>query len=281
MSLLNSLEIEEIVNKNKSHSSAFVFHHLPSDTGITIGNFLRRILLNHVSSTAIMGVEISDKNGPVETEFAASWEGIDKPIPIYLIIKLQEIVLVEKKPREGIFVLEMDITNDTKKERVIVAGDFSKIKEVEIKNPELELATLSPGGKLSLKLYCQKSWGYREVKEKEDQEEAKKKIKDYFPEAKDSVIILDTDYSPVKLVNSQMGEVVISSTSKEEKLTLTIDTNGAITPKKALQEALEISQDSFSRIFQLINDSDKAAIKKKKGELSSEPTAEEIKKVKI
>ena len=72
MSLLNSLEIEEIINKNKPHSSSFVFHHLPSDTGITFGNFFRRILLNHISAIAIMGVEIADKNGPVETEFAAN-----------------------------------------------------------------------------------------------------------------------------------------------------------------------------------------------------------------
>jgi DNA-directed RNA polymerase alpha subunit len=50
----------------------------------------------------------------------------------------------------------MVVENNTKKERIITADDFSKIREVEIKNPDLELTTLSPGGKLSLKLYCQK-----------------------------------------------------------------------------------------------------------------------------
>ena len=114
------------------------------------------------------------------------------------------------------------------------------------------------------------------MKEKKDQEEARKRIKDFFPEAKDNVIILDTDYSPVKLVNSQVEEVVTSSTKKEEKLILTIDTNGAIEPKKAFQEALEISQNCFNHIFQFINDNREILIKKKKEKLSSEPAPEEI-----
>ena len=149
---------------------------------------------------------------------------------------MKKIAFVEKEVKEKeIFMAEMVVENNTKKERIITADDFSKIKEVEIKNPELELITLSPGGKLGLKLYCQKNWGYQERKEKEEQEEMKKAIKDYFPhEEEDNIIILDTNYSPVKLVNSQVAEVTVSPTKKEERLTLTINTNGMIEPHEAL-----------------------------------------------
>ena len=280
MSLLSSLEIEEIVSKNKPSSSAFIFRHLPLTTGITLGNFFRRILLNHISGIAIVGAEIADKNGPLKTKVDASWEGIDKPIPWYLIVKLKEVVFVEKEAREGIFRVEMVVENNTKKERIITAGDFSEVREVEIKNPELELTTLSSGGKLNLKLYCQKSWGYQEKKEKKDREEMKKAIKEYFPNEEDNIIAFDTNYSPVKLVNSQVDKVIVDLTKEEEKLTLTIDTNGAIEPRQALQEALEISQQSFRHISQLISDNS-INKKRKREELEPKPTAEKVKRIKI
>jgi DNA-directed RNA polymerase alpha subunit len=109
----------------------------------------------------------------------------------------------------------------------------------------------------------------------------KKAIKDYFPnEEEDDIIILDTNYSPVKLVNSQVDELTTDPEKKEETLTLTIDTNGMIEPYEVLQEALKISQSYFSHISQLIND-DNGNKKRKREELEPEPTAEKIKKVKI
>jgi len=275
MSLLNSLEIsKEIVNENKPYSSSFVFLHLPPTTGTTIGIFLRRILLNHISGIAIVGVEISDKNGPMKTKFDASWEGVDKPIPWYLIDKLKKIALAEKEIKEEIFVVEMEVENNTKKERIITAGDFPQVKEVEIKNPELELTTLSSGGKLGLKLYCQKGWSYQERKEKKEKEAMKKAIKNFFPSKEDNIIVLDTNYSPVKLVNSQVEEAVVGLTKKEERLTLTIDTNGAIEPRQALQQALAIAQNSFNHISELVSDNSK---KKKKEKVGSELGGEKAK----
>ena len=82
MLILNSLKIDkEIISKNQPHSSTFIFHHLPPTSGIAIGNFFRQILLNYISGIAIVGVEISDKDGPIKTKVDASWKGIDKPIP--------------------------------------------------------------------------------------------------------------------------------------------------------------------------------------------------------
>lgn len=108
----------------------------------------------------------------------------------------------------------------------------------------------------------------------------KKKIKKYFPDAGDNLIVLDTNYSPVKLVNPKVEEVVVSLTKKEEKLTLTIETSGALEPRQALQQALEVSQNSFNHISQLISDNISSK-KRKKEELTSEPTPTEVKKVKI
>ncbi|CAI2162221.1 12450_t:CDS:2 [Funneliformis geosporum] len=219
----------QIINKNNPYSSAFVFHHLLPSMGVTLGNSLRRFLLDYTTGIAIWGVEISDKNGSIRTKLE-SLEGVDKVTP-YLIMKLKEIIFEEKESKKENFILEMDIENKEKKDRIIRAGDFQKINGLEIKNPELELATLS----------------YRQA----DQQREEIKVEE------ENIIILDTNYSPIKggQVNFQVDPVITDlDQKKEEKLILTFNTNGCVKPKKVLQEALEVALNSFSHISKLIDE---------------------------
>ena len=130
---------------------------------------------------------------------------------------------------------------------------------MEIKNPELKLATLAAASsdkknsKLEIKLYCQKNWGYHRAEEQK---------KDFFAGEED-IVVLDTNYSPIKegIVNFQVKEVAVNFNQKEEELILTISTNGAIKPKKALQEALEVSRNLSDKIVNLINSEKEKNIK--------------------
>lgn len=241
MSLLNNLEIEEIVLKNKLHTSSFVFRRLPAGMGIVLGNHLRHFLLKYASGIALLGAQISDGNGSVKVEESVL-AGVKEVTP-YLILNLKKIIVEEKKEKEGIFCLELSVENKEKKEKVITAGDFQKDKNLEIKNPELYLATLAPAASLEIKLYFQKNWGYH------TEEEQAAYVKGYLAGEKD-IIVFDTDYSSVKggMVNYQINSDVNSQEKPEEKLTFTITTNGAIKPKKALQEALESSKNFFTTI---------------------------------
>lgn len=243
MSLFNSLEIEEIVDKTNVNNSLFVFHHLPDGMGITIGNYLRRLLLGYISGVAPAGVKITDKNGAIKSKIT-TLAGVKEVTP-FLIMNLKKIVLAEKKIKAGLFCLELKLVNNEKNERIITAGDFQEVPEIEIKNPELYLATLAPGNNLEIKMYCQKNWGYHSA-------ENQKKIN--FVDEED-IIIFDTDYSPIKggQVNFQVKPVIIGLEKQEEELHLTINTNGAIKPRKLLKQALEISQSCFDRINEIIN----------------------------
>ena len=214
---------------------------------------MRHFLLKYNSGIAPLGAKISDRDGPAESEFSVL-SGV-KEVTSYLIINLKKIIVEEKKKKEGIFCLELSVENKEKKEKVITAGDFQKDKDVEIKNPDLYLATLAASAgekenpKLEIKLYFQKSWGYHEEEEQE---------KKHFAEEKD-IIAFDTDYSPIKggSVNFKVNSEVISQEKTEEELTLTITTNGAVAPKKALQETLELSKNSFNELTELINNEKK------------------------
>jgi len=148
------------------------------------------------------------------------------------------VIEVSKERENEIFCLELKIENkDEKEERVITASDFQKIEGVEIKNPELQLATLAtayPNEKnpqLEIKLHCRKGYGY-------DSSETQQQ---YF-EKEENVIVLDANYSPVKSdgVNFRKDTKVSGPEKEEEELSLTINTKGSISPKKALLESLEV-----------------------------------------
>src|SRR3954471_14074291 len=131
MSLLNNLKTEEIVLKNKPHTSSYVFHRLPAGMGIVLGNYLRHFLMKYTSGIAPVGAKISDKDGSAKAE-ASVLSGVAETTP-YLIMNLKKIIVEEKKKKSGIFSLELKVENKEKKEKIITAGDFQEDKEVEIK----------------------------------------------------------------------------------------------------------------------------------------------------
>jgi len=232
MSLFSSLKIEEKKQENLNES-VFVFYHLPCNMGVTLGNSLRRIILDYIETIGICGIEIEDKNGPVKSKFV-SLEGI-KEVAYYLVTNLKEIVFKEEKKIDNIFCLELKVENNSKEEKIVTAADFNLNSNVKIINPNLTLATLSSFGILKLKIYCQKNHNYQS---------AEKQKKKYFIE-QENVIAIDNVFSPVKGedVNFKIETVLVSLTEKEEEMSLFIRTNGSISPKKVLQEAFLIIED--------------------------------------
>ncbi|CAG8463889.1 1064_t:CDS:2 [Ambispora leptoticha] len=219
----NGTQIEEITVKDHPNTASFVFRHLPVTMGVTIGNYLRRLLISCVSGIAPVGVVISDKNGSVQHKFV-TLEGVVED-GAQLVSNLKQIILEEKKSKEGIFCLELRVENKTKEERVVTANDFLKIKETQIKNPELYLATVSPGGILEIKLYCRKDQGYHE---------AKNQVK--------------YDGYEGDQVNFEVNETVIGLTKVEEELKMTVVTNGAVKPSNALLEVLQVPQSLYDKL---------------------------------
>ncbi|CAG8488555.1 13769_t:CDS:2 [Gigaspora margarita] len=225
-----NLKIKEIISENNPHSSTFVFQYLPPTLGLTVGNFLRRVLLTSLSGVAAFGIEINHKDGPVIAKFS-TLSGIIETTP-YLISHCKEIIAEIKESKDGIYCLEMDVNNLKDEERIITAKDFQPNPHLEIKNPDLYLATLAPSSHLQIKLYFREDYGYHSAEKQEK----------YLPDVK-NVLFFATDYSPIKSdgVNFQFHSVVTGPDREEEELKLTIATTGAISPHQALIQALEIS----------------------------------------
>jgi len=228
-SLLNSLKTQKISQNNNS----FLFQHLPTGLGTTIGNCLRRILIENLYGIAIWGIKITDKKGIVKSNFT-TLTGVHETT-IDLISKLKEVIFKfspKHKELKEIYLLKLNINNQENKEYIITAADFQST-EIKVVNPKIYLATLAPHSSLQIELYCRYNWGYLSA---QTQKHLLTKIEDNKNE---NIIVLDSSYSPIKKVFFEVKLVVADLETEEEELNLVIDTNGSLEPKEALLKSLE------------------------------------------
>ncbi|WNE41747.1 MAG: DNA-directed RNA polymerase subunit alpha [Mycoplasmataceae bacterium] len=229
--LLNNLKIKSLDEKNKDENNSFVFINLPNEFAITLGNYLRRILLSYINGIAILGVKIGNGKEQIKSEFVPL-EGLVETPP-YLILNLKNLVLKSKKEFDGeIIKLNVNINNNTDNDYKVTGNDVKSSEGVvEILNPEIYLGTVSPNSVLSIELYCRNHWGF---KKENDQK---------FLVEEEGLIVIDSNYNPVKNVSFKVNLVVVDLDKQEEQLILDIKTDGSITPKQALVNALEVSKE--------------------------------------
>ena len=228
--LLNNLKIKSLDEKNKDENNSFVFINLPNEFAITLGNYLRRILLSYINGVAILGVKIGNGKGQIKSEFVPL-EGLVETPP-YLILNLKNLVLKSKKEFDGeIIKLNVNVNNNADNDYKVTGNDVKTEGVVEILNPEIYLGTVSPNSILNIELYCRNHWGF---KKENDQK---------LLVEEEGLIVIDSNYNPVKNVSFKVNLVVVDLDKQEEQLILDIKTDGSITPKQALVNALEVSKE--------------------------------------
>lgn len=228
--VLKDFTVQELGGKEQENSASFAFTKLPNDFAVTLGNSLRRVLLSYIKGIAILGVKVGNDKEFIKSEFVPL-EGLVETPP-YLIMNLKNLVLTSKNDFEGTETIKLaiDITNDSQEEYRVTGRDVKDANGlVEVLNPELYIATVSPSSVLHIELYCKSAWGFRKVGEQE-------------LNAEENLIVIDTNYNPVRSVAFKVNPVVIDLDEQEEQLILDIKTDGSISPKQALINSLEISK---------------------------------------
>jgi DNA-directed RNA polymerase subunit alpha len=116
----------------------------------------------------------------------------------------------------------------------VKAGDISTPSNVKVANPELVLANLATGAKLSAEMVVETGVGYVTADERE----------------KEGIgsIPLDASFSPVERVNYKVEETRVGRVTNYNKLTLEIWTDGTIEPNDALVAASKILLSYFEQI---------------------------------
>lgn len=190
--------------------------------GHTIGNSLRRILLSSLEGAAITSVKIT---GALH-EFAVL-KGVKEDVA-QIILNLKKIRV--KLHSDGPEKLYLKI----KKAGKVTAKDIEKNANVEIMNPEQEIANIDNGTVLEMELEVSSGKGYV--------------LADEIKSHKYSVgtIVLDALFSPVTKVNYEVENTRVEQTLNYDRLVMEIWTDGSVSPEDALIESAKILRNSLN-----------------------------------
>ena len=124
---------------------------------------------------------------------------------------------------------------------VVTAADIQTPHDVEILNPEHQIATLSAGAKLDMQIKVEKGRGYvpGNVRHGDDATRAIGRI------------LLDASFSPIKRVSYAVENARVEQRTDLDKLVLEIETNGAVGPEEAVRAAAKILVEQLAVFAQL------------------------------
>jgi len=194
--------------------------------GTTLGNALRRVLLSSLPGAAVESMKIPE----VSHEFSAVPGVKEDAIEIILNLKQMAVKVHADEP-----VL---LTLSKKGIGPVTAGDFEKNADVEVANPDLVIAHVTQDDKpFEMEIIVSKGFGYVPVAEKDT------KNLDL------GTIAIDSIYTPIKDVGYKVENTRVGDVTDFEKLTVTIETDGTISPKDAAKAASEMLVGHFSEII--------------------------------
>ena len=193
--------------------------------GHTLGNALRRILLSSIPGAAIVECEIEG----VLHEYS-SIEGVQEDV-IDILLNLKGVAIVV----HGVNEVTLNLTK--KGPGRVVAGDIELSHNVEIVNPQHEIANLTKSGELSMKLKVEKGRGYQPVAHRHIADEDNRPI---------GRLQLDASFSPIVRVSYRVESARVEQRTNLDKLIIQLETNGTIDPEEAIRSAARILLDQLS-----------------------------------
>jgi DNA-directed RNA polymerase subunit alpha len=222
--------------------------------GVTIGNALRRVLLSSLPGAAITSVKFDGTTH----EFSA--------IP-NVTEDVLEIILNLKQVRMRVFSDEpVKLTLEMTGEGEVTAGDIQKNADVEVVNPKQHIATLTDKkANFKMELIVERGRGYLVT---EEREKSKMEL---------GMIAIDAIFTPVKNVAINVENVRVGQITNFDKLLLTVETDGTITPEEAVTESAKILINHLNLLVgEVAVEADKKAkkSKKKSADESEEEAAE-------
>lgn len=213
----------ELEGKNLTPTyGKFVAEPFERGFGTTIGNALRRVLLSSLQGSAVTAVKIDG----VLHEFA-TLPGVREDVTD-IVLNLKELRV---KLHEG---LEADAHIEAKGECVVRAGDIQAGPNVEVLNPELEIANLAKEGSLKADLTIRVGRGYVPADRNKSED------------APVGTIPMDAVFSPIRKVNYVVSNARVGQRTDYDRLTIEVWTDGSVRPDDAVAYAARIIQDQVS-----------------------------------
>ena len=207
-----------------STSATFLIEPLQAGYGNTLGNSLRRVLLSSVRGGAIVAFKIEGATHEFTTVEGVKEDVVD----IMLNLKGVRLRVHTDEPVE----LRLEKTGG-----VITAGDIKANAEVEVVNPDHVIATIDdPKKTVVMDLVAEAGRGYQTIEESS------------VNRLHSDMIALDAIFTPVLRVRYKVDPTRVGDETNLDKLSMTIETDGTMTPREAFEEAAAILVNQYTAL---------------------------------
>lgn len=212
------------VDDHSANDSTFVVEPLHSGYGMTLGNSLRRVLLSSIAGAAVTSFKVEGATHEFTTVPGVKEDVVD-------------IMLNLKGIRFRVYGDDAQNLRIVKKGKgAITAKDIQVNADVEVVNPEHVIATLDDDkAEFVMDLVVETGRGYRTI-----EEGSAKKASD--------TIAVDAIFSPVLRVRYKVENTRVGQMTDLDKLLITIETDGTMTPRDAFEEASAILVNQYTAL---------------------------------
>ncbi len=227
-----------VKEQSKPNHAQFTAEPFERGFGHTIGNSMRRMLLNSLEAPAIVSVRIEG----VSHEFMAIEGVIEDMTNIILNLKgalLRKLPTEEESHARDARVLTsvVEVTQDDLDagggSHVVTLGQIITVGNYEVMNPDHKIFTATAPMSKQIDLRVMIGRGYVPS----ERIELKDKVVDE--------ILIDAAFSPVKLVNYFVENTRVGQDTDFDRLVLEVQTDGRITPEEAISFASQIGLKHF------------------------------------
>src|SRR3954453_7149950 len=215
--------VEATKREDNPNVAEFRLQPLERGFGHTLGNAMRRMLLSSLRGAAVWGFRIDGvvhehQTIPGVVEDVHQIIGNLKNLKLPLADDVEETVLRISKSEAG----------------PVTAADIVVSSGARIVDSSHHLFTLQDDRDISVDLYVNKGRGYIEA----DQHPIDRGLPVY-------TVRIDSIYNPVRRANFTVAETRVGQRTDYDRLTLTVETNGTITPEEAVSYAAALAQTHF------------------------------------
>ena len=204
-----------------TRAATVVAEPLERGFGLTLGNALRRVLLSSLQGAAVTSVQIEG----VLHEFSSLPGVLEDVTDIVLNIKGIALRMHGEGPKR--MRLRATGPGEVRAQMIELPHD------IEIMNPEHLICTLDSGAKISMELTVDIGKGYRPAVENRSED------------SPIGLIPVDALFSPVRKISYKVENTRVGQRTDYDKLSMRIETNGAVTPEDAVALGARILQDQL------------------------------------
>lgn len=213
------------IDETSANSATFVIEPLHAGYGNTLGNSLRRVLLSSIRGGAIVAFRVEGANHEFTTVPGVKEDVVD------IMLNLKGVYV--KVYGEEAIELRLQKTGAGP----VTAADIKTTADVEVINPDHVICTIDdPKAQLVMDLVVDSGRGYLSI----DDASTSRKHSD--------MVALDAMFSPVTRVRFKVDNTRVGQETNLDKLELTIETNGLVSPREAFEEASAILVNQYSAL---------------------------------